>query len=116
VQTAHHVEDNVLLSVDDQTRAVTARFRGPITALDLRRVRERMVELQAPGYAQILDFTGVTSLNLTTAEIRATAQAARANQCAQHFIVAKLGAVSIGLARMIQAYAGCANLHVIESI
>ena len=119
MQAHNNIEENVLvLSVDGEARAVTARFHGAITAGDFQRARERITKQRGwePGYAQIFDFTDVTALNLTTAEIRAAALTAPADEHAAQFIVAKPCSISLGLARMIQAFAaGRRVVHVVDS-
>jgi hypothetical protein len=120
VQDTQYVQENVLvLSIDEDARAVIARFHGAIRARDFQRARERIVRQRGwePGYAHIFDFTDVTSLDLTTAEIRAAARTAPADPSAIELFIAKRCSLSLGLARMIQAYAGgLRTVHVVESM
>lgn len=65
-----------VLNVDTENRIATAEFSGPVNIEDLREYTRRLLshEHWTPGYHRLLDFSGMTDVQVEGSEIQIYAQ------------------------------------------
>ena len=97
----------VQLSIDANQRVVIATFTGEIDDADLFSIHSLIRSRPDfdPDFSEILDFSGVTSANLSTAAIQQVSQRpSNFNPTSKHIVVAPHDYL-FGLARMSQVFA-----------
>ena len=108
------------VQIDEASALVVVRWTGDVTFADFQRARADVTA--TPGwsadFAHVLDFTHVTSLQLSTADIERLAAAKPIfAPGALQILVARAGSVHFGLSRMFEAYAdGTRKVHVVRSM
>jgi len=108
----------VSLQVDRARRMVTSTFYGQVTNEEFMR-QASLIQSHPdsdPHFSEIIDFTGVTTTNLSTETIWAAATTSIFDPSAKHVVIAPED-FAFGLARMFQALAEDSrpNLAVVRS-